>query len=279
MAIDESNPTELGNKLIVALRSVNDPQALMQAISDRSSNTLRGEIGARLDAIGDRIDAMDRATGLWHDDLVRVPTDVQKSANSLQELLGQTIQRFIADLRGEVWRALEQVSGKTVTLSEVSNERFASIQTQFLLLKEATGQLDLANKTAIAAALQAQKESAAETQKSSEKAIVKNETSTAEQIKALTNTFNTVITAQDTRINDLKARLDRGEGSTSISDPETKLKLEMTMSRLDAVSARANQNYDTRQSRGEMGSQIVSLVVMSFIGFGVIVDVILHFAR
>ena len=41
--------------------------------------------------------------------------------------------------------------------------------------KQATEQLDLANKTAIAAALQAQKESAGETQKSSQAAIAKSE--------------------------------------------------------------------------------------------------------
>jgi uncharacterized protein YyaL (SSP411 family) len=87
------------------------------------------------------------------------------------------------------------------------------------LLKQATEQLDVANKTAIAAALQAQKESAGETQKTSQAAIAKSETSTSEAIKALTTTFNVSISGLTNLYNDLKGRLDRGEGKSAVMDP------------------------------------------------------------
>jgi hypothetical protein len=227
MATDDSDimtPAELGNKLVVALRSVSDPQALMQAIADRTAINLRNELITK-------IDAMDKAVVLWHDDLVRVPTEVQKAVSALRELLEQTIEKSAAKTLGEMRQDVARLDGRTVevrekvlgqitTLTEVSEERFKSIQIQFTLLKQATEQLDLANKTAIAAALQAQKESAGETQKSSQAAIAKSETSTSEAIKALTQTFNVAIQGLTDRYNDLKSRFDRGEGKTSVSDPQ-----------------------------------------------------------
>jgi hypothetical protein len=160
-------------------------------------NGLRAELNIKFDSIHATLNAMEKAVTLQHDDLVRVPTDVQKTTSALRELIESRIDN----------------------LADVSEERFKSIQTQFTLLKQATEQLDNANKTAIAAALQAQKESAGETQKTSQAAIAKSEASTSEAIRALTTTFGAATTAQADRINDLKGRLDRGEGKTSVTDP------------------------------------------------------------
>ena len=160
-------------------------------------NGLRAELNIKFDSIHATLNAMEKAVTLQHDDLVRVPTEVQKTTSGLREL----------------------VETKIDNLANVSEERFRSIQTQFTLLKQATEQLDNANKTAIAAALQAQKESAGETQKTSQAAIAKSEASTSEAIRALTTTFGAATTAQADRINDLKSRMDRGEGKTSVTDP------------------------------------------------------------
>ena len=249
---DIMTPIELGQKLVTALRSVSDPQALMQAIADRTAINLRNELTTK-------IEAMDKAVVLWHDDLVRVPTEVQKAVSAVREVLEQVIFKTRAEINADLGNKLavgcgeikkldayvsehqkavslafdaqndrldnqvkivmEMVSGRVATLAEVSEERFKSIQIQFTLLKQATEQLDLANKTAIAAALQAQKESAGETQKSSQAAIAKSELSTSEAIKSLTTTFNVAIGGLTDRYNDLKGRLDRGEGKSSQSDP------------------------------------------------------------
>ena len=190
---------EMGRKLIVALRSVSSPAAEMQAVADR------GDLALRRDLLT-RIDAMDKATTLWHDDLVRVPTEVQKSIGALRDLLEQARLTSIAEVRGEMermngasGRERERISGEVKTLIQVSEERFSSIQTQFT----------------------AQKESAGETQKSSQAAIAKSEASTAEAIRALTATFNTVIASQDSKYDDLKERLvsleSRGTSRTEFS--------------------------------------------------------------
>jgi hypothetical protein len=60
--------------------------------------------------------------------------------------------------------------------------------------------------------LQAQKEAAGESQKSSSMAIAKAETATAESIKQLQTLFQTSIGALNLQVQDVKSRLDKGEG-------------------------------------------------------------------
>jgi len=208
---------------------------------EKATAVLRREIETRFEAVDTRFLAIDQATKIVHDDYVRVPTVVDKAIAGLSETLNQRflgLDRFIATLKEAVEHqqdALDRAANnlrdtleeKILTLGaeldgklNVSDERFRSVQTQFTLLKQATEQLDLANKTAIAAALQAQKESAGETQKSSQAAIAKSETSTSEAIKALTTAFNAAITGATDRINDLKGRMDRGEGKSNLADPQ-----------------------------------------------------------
>jgi hypothetical protein len=262
--------SDLGRKLVVALRSVTDPQALMQAISDRSSAGVIRELSTR-------IDAMEKATQLWHDDLVRVPTDVQKSVTALQALMEQFIRAAISTLQAEEGRELERIRGDTGKLTEVSEERFRSIAIQFQLLKQATEQLDIANKTAIAAALQAQKEQAAETQKTSQAAIAKSETSTGEAIKALTTNFNTAFTGIEGRINDLKGRMDRGEGQSGVSDPATARALQEMAAAISKLTIGANVNDGmTRQSDNGRNTffAAAAILVSLLIGFGSILAAI-----
>lgn len=251
--------TDLGHKLVTALRSVSDPQAIMQSISDRNTETLRAELNTQ-------IRAMEKATNLWHEDLVRVPTEVQKASSALREFLQEYIRASIATLQVSVGRELEEVRGSTDKLDEVSEQRFGSIQIQFTLLKQATEQLDIANKTAIAAALQAQKEQAAETQKTSQAAIAKSETSTAEAIKALSSKFDTVITGIETRINDLKGRMDRSEGKSVANDPETSAAIrEVTMLRL------TNANNAGEKRSTDANNAWMMTIIMAVIGAGSIV--------
>src|SRR5580704_582819 len=162
------------------------------------------KITAVLEKLETRIDAMDKAREVSVQNLSQMPTFVRDQVAHLQAL---------------------------------HDTQFDGVQTQFTLLKQATEQLDLANKTAIAAALQAQKESAGETQKSSQAAIAKSETSTSEAIKALTASFNTAIAGITDRYNDLKGRMDRGEGKTSVSDPEMTVKLGLIQTQLAMLTA------------------------------------------
>jgi hypothetical protein len=243
----------------------------MQAIADRSIAGLRNELATR-------IDAMEKATSLWHDDLVRVPTDVQKTTEGLKNFLEQHIRAMLAIQQSDLGREIEHVRGSTEKLDEVSEERFKSIQIQFTLLKQATEQLDIANKTAIAAALQAQKEQAAETQKTTLAATAKSETSTAEAIKALTTTFNTVILGLETRITDLKGRLDRNEGRSGMADPEAaSTSRELMMLRLSNAGGSGE-----KRGADAYGAWIIAVASLAFsliIGIGGIVAAALHVAH
>jgi len=82
-----------------------------------------------------------------------------------------------------------------------------------------TEQLGLADKTAIAAALQAQKEAAGAQIEMSAAANAKMETTFSKQIEQTQALLQEVRRSTDSKIDDLKSRLDKGEGKTSVSDP------------------------------------------------------------
>ena len=244
-----------------------DPSSITsEAIDRRVTNAER--------VIGARIDGMEKAVGVFQGDLTRVPTQLDRAIDSLRSLLEARQEGASAvieqrldgmDKAIELFqkftdRTPEYVRDQVTHLRELHEAGFDSVKTQFALLKQATEQLDLANKTAIAAALQAQKESAGETQKSSQAAIAKSENSTSEAIKALTATFNTAIAGASARIDDVKSRLDRGEGKTNVTDPMIESRLAAIMSRLDSVTT----SRDTH-SGGEAMSAVNSAKMMAII--------------
>lgn len=100
-------------------------------------------------------------------------------------------------------------------LAAVSAERFTRIDTQFIERDKRTDQLSLADKTAVAAALQAAKEAVGAQNTSNSIAIAKSESSTVESIRQLQTLFNSAIDGLNDKVNDVKSRLDRGEGGNS----------------------------------------------------------------
>lgn len=166
---------ELGHKLIVALRSVTDPQAQMQAIADRAVATLRGEFNTR-------ITAMDKATTLWHEDLVRVPTQVDRAIGGLKDLVK-------AELQGEINAIIGQVKEN----ESVYEEKFIGVGTRFIELNTRLTEGDRYKQTALDAALLTNKES-----------LRKTEELFSKQIDALQQT-----------VDDLKGLVRNREGSTS----------------------------------------------------------------
>jgi hypothetical protein len=252
--IEIQSPSDVLNKLSVALTQISRGDPLV---------SLRNELQTEFKGIGQRFHAIDEATKLQHEDQVRIPTQIDRAVTALRDLLEQTIKTHIATLHGEL-----------NSISEVTDERFRSIQTQFTLLKQATEQLDIANKTAIAAALQAQKESAGETQKTSQAAIAKSELSTSEAIKALTAAFNSTIAEVRNNLNDLKGRMDRGEGKSAAADPALLLQMSelsrdvrlLSQARSEGIGAR-EQHVDQRANTGQtiamavMFSGIVSIAI------------------
>jgi predicted transcriptional regulator len=104
------------------------------------------------------------------------------------------------------------IDSKVTHLRELHDEKFVSIDKQFDERDVRTDLLATGTKIAVDAALQAAKEAVGEQNKSSALAIAKSETATTKQIDQLQTLIQTNNDATNDKINDIKARLDRGEG-------------------------------------------------------------------
>jgi hypothetical protein len=205
-----------------------DPSLITTEAIDKAVESLEARFAARLDG-------MEKAVEVFHADLTRVPTLLDRSILGLRELLetrlecmeddvksvhsyldkqGINIAAQITHLRELVGSNIEVVNGSITKFEAVSAERFARIDTQFIERDKRTDQLSLADKTAVAAALQAAKEAVGAQNTSNSIAIAKSESSTVESIRQLQALFTTANQAVNDKINDVKSRLDKGEGRT-----------------------------------------------------------------
>jgi hypothetical protein len=132
----------------------------------------------QLDAIRERLRGIDIATIVLNDTVNRVPTDVQKEVSVLREL---------------------------------SDVKFASVETQFKERDTRQVRESRDNEVAVNAAFAAQKEAASEQNKSNSLAISKSESSTAETLNKLAELFKTTTDSLSDKIDDVKARVDRSE--------------------------------------------------------------------
>jgi len=137
------------------------------------------EIAASREIIEERLDAMDIATKLNKEATDKIPCMVQKAIESLKA---------------------------------INDEKFTSIQIQFRERDTRTEQTRTSDKIAVDAALQAAKEAVGEQNKSNALAIAKSETAFTKQLDQIITLITTANKALDDKINDLKGRLDRGEG-------------------------------------------------------------------
>lgn len=166
----------------------------------RTVEQLQREVSALKELHGVRLEAMDKAIQVAHDDLVRVPTDVDKAVSSLRGVLQETFK-----IHGEKFQSTD----------DLAKEKFAGIQKQFDERDVRTEQSATATKIAVDAALQAQKEAAGAQNESNAAAIAKSEAATTKQIDGIIALLNGGLKALDEKISDLKGRLDRGEGKTT----------------------------------------------------------------
>lgn len=112
------------------------------------------------------------------------------------------------NLRREILGLRELLEQKISAEHDLSTQQFALIERQRVEQKQDT-------KTAVDAALSAQKEAVHEQTLASDKAISKSEQGTTKQIDQLASNFDTAIKGQTTQIDDLKERMTRVEQSQS----------------------------------------------------------------
>jgi len=107
---------------------------------------------------------------------------------------------------------LDRATHEVKQLQALHETKFGAIQMQFEDRDKRTEVLALADKTAIAAALQAQKEAVAAQNESNAVASAKAESNFSKQIDQLQSIVNTIAKGTDDKISDLKGRMDQGAG-------------------------------------------------------------------
>lgn len=169
-----------------------------------------------------RLAAMDKATELLAATVGKVPSDTDKAVDALRQLLGaridgmdtatrllaESVSKFPSDMDRAVSSLRELIENQIANVAAVAQEKFTAIEGTFA-----------SNALALTAALAAQKEAAAEQNKSNTLAIAKSEKAQGETTLANAAQTEIGIKALGGRVDDLKdqivrlgSRLDRGEG-------------------------------------------------------------------
>ena len=201
-----------------------------------------------------RMDGIEKTAMASKEDLVRVPTEVQKHVGHLKELHQErfeTNDNFIKEVVASLKDSLQSIRASQISikeiietrlngmdkaiellqannteipkmvdekigaLREVHDEKFASIQVQFKERDTRTDQSSRDSKVAVDAALQAAKEAVGEQNRSSALAIQKSETGTTKQIDQLAVLIQSTAKGSDDKIDDIKERLTRIEGKST----------------------------------------------------------------
>ena len=162
-----------------------DPSVMTTEQLDRAIQSLKNEFKIQFDGVETRFRAIDEATRLVHDDLVRVPTDVQKVTGAIRELVEQEIKTATAQLLTELREAVAR-----------TEERFIGVANQFG-----------SNDKALTAALQAQEKQAIATNDSNTAASQKQEAAFTKQIDQLGQVMNATNNGLNDKLDDAKQRL------------------------------------------------------------------------
>src|ERR1700683_3253958 len=176
--------------------TADDPNAVGELLprpdpSRLTTDQLRRELSALREILTARLDGMDRATALLSETVNRTPTVIQTEIAHLRELMNEK---------------LGSLGGK-------AEEKFSSIELQFAERDVRTNQAAIASAQALAAALQAAKEAVFEQAQAAAKAAEKTELSTTKQIDLIQNQIKNLGDTFGDKIDDLKGRIDRGEGA------------------------------------------------------------------
>lgn len=194
MAAVESN--EMRSPVITAPNP--DPTDRTISVVSEAITALRNELGVRDSAITAHFGSLEKAIEVAHDDLVRVPTEVQKAVGALRELVEQQIKTVVA--------------AQTIAISThhaETTEKFTSVNNQFLERDTRTDQRAGDTKLAVDAAFAAAKE-----------ATAKIEAGFTKQIDGMASTIDTKTANLETRFSDLKERISSIE-TRSVTVKET----------------------------------------------------------
>jgi DNA-directed RNA polymerase beta' subunit len=152
-----------------------------------TTEQLLREIEAVKELFEQRIEAVEKGIAIAHENITRVPTEVDKAIVHLRELSEERLNTIA--------------------------ERFEGVKTQFTERDTRVEQTRVSAKEALDAALQAAKEAVGKQNDSFVTSIAKSEAATNKQIEQLGQLINTMTSANGAKVDDLKDRVLRLEGA------------------------------------------------------------------
>lgn len=186
-----------------------------------------------------RLRDVERAVIVAHEDLVRVPTEVQKAVSHLDSLMAERLLQIREHFK-------------------IHDERFSSIEKQFSERDVRTEQTARDSKVAVDAALQAAEKAVGKQQEASEKAINKSEAAFTKQFDQLALLIAANTKALDDKVTDLKERFSAMSGES-----------------LGHMTTLSVQRDETRTNTGQLNLIIGSVIGF----FGIVAGILLHFYK
>jgi hypothetical protein len=166
-----------------------------------TTEQLRRELAGLREVIETRLVGMDRATELTAAQLVKIENNITITRGHRKE----EVDRQILALR-------EYVDGQVQMVTAVNQERFAAVNMRFQERDTRTEETAQQSRISLDAALAAAKEAVSEQNKANTLAIGKSEAATQKQIDSMDALIATITKSLESKIGDVKERLDRGDG-------------------------------------------------------------------
>ena len=259
---------DLATQLVAS--SVRELPVEMRAQLDRDMVAARTDIHSLRELLGARIDGMDVATKLLADNVSGIAEEIEKSAAGLKEIIETRLAgmdeatKLLAVNVDKVPYAILQEAGNLKSLilsrieevSHVSDEKFAAVESTFA-----------SNALALTAALAAQKEAAAEQNKSNTLAITKSEAATKETVAANATQAASSRDSLAKELADLKERLVRLESggvATAVARTEQ---------RADRTYGQAERYGGAAGIRATVSAAIAALAVILSAVFGILLAI------
>jgi hypothetical protein len=222
-----------------------DPTKLSTDAINAATSQFRRDLDGLRELIEARLSAMDVATQLHSLNAAEITSRGERQNSQLKELAASNLHNAVSTLEGKI----KLVEAATQRVGDVSLEKFSAIDGTFA-----------SNALALTAALAAQKEAAAEQNKSGTLAITKSEQTTKETINSNAIQTTASLQSQAALITDVKERVVRIEQSI-----------------VNVASNRTEGRDDRTERRGstQVTTQIIAAVT-AVIAIAVILFVGLH---
>ena len=223
------DPTEITTREISRLREEVQRELTSKLTAARELAELA--VKSVREVIETRLDGMDKTHVLLQDSLAKAVGNISSEASRLETLFNQKLDGMVI--------------------------RFDSIQTQFKERDIRTDRDKIAASTAVDAALQAQKEAERAQNEANAAAITKSESAFTKQIDGLKDLIEAVRNVISSDVNNIKSRLDRGEGG---ANPAMLAEIATLRSRLDQSAGGRSAEVDTRANIGTIAGVIAVII-------------------